>query len=304
MAVFVSGATGYIGGAIIRAYIRANIPVFGGTRSNTALPERVMPCVTGDLAAGSFALPRVDTVIHAAGLGHRRGVAPSVWQRANVDAAANLAKAAKSVGAKKFVLISTAHVHGRVAAGVVDDTSPPNPMESYAASKLAAEAAVRAEFGDCVTIIRPTAVIGPNCPGNLQLLMKCLAKGIPLPFAGIVNSRSFIHVDDLARLVLLAAGADSPALLLAAHPESISTPGLVRALGRGMNVTPRLFSLPGAALNLAATLLGRGAMWQSLSGSFVADPRAALQLGWQPAHSLAESLTQTGWYYDTTRPNA
>jgi hypothetical protein len=38
-------------------------------------------------------------------------------------------------------------------------------------------------------------------------------------------------------------------------------------------------------------------MWQSLAGSFLADPQVALQLGWAPAESLRESLIKTGQAY-------
>jgi len=302
MTVFVSGATGYIGGAVLRAFIEDGLAVLAGTRVPVALPAGATPWVTGDLAAGAILLPPVDVVIHAAGLGHRRGVAPEMWARANVEAAVNLARAASRGGAKKFILISTAHVHGRVAVGVVTETSPPNPMDEYAASKLAAEAAVRAAFEGEVTIIRPTAVIGPHCPGNLQLVMKCLAKGIPLPFGGIANQRTFVPVADLARLILLAASGETPGLILAAHPEPVSTPALVRALAEGMGVRAKLFSVPGSILGLGASLAGRSAMWQSLAGSFVARPEAALALGWRPAQNLTESLRETGRYYNTTNP--
>jgi UDP-glucose 4-epimerase len=163
---------------------------------------------------------------------------------------------------------------------------------------------MKAAFEGEVTIIRPTAVIGPHCPGNLQLVMKCLARGILLPFAGIANQRSFVPVTDLARLVVLAAGTETPGLILAAHPETISTPALVRALAEGMGVRAKLFGVPGGILGLVASLAGRAAMWQSLAGNFVARPEAALALGWRPAQSLAESLRETGRYYNTTTPTA
>jgi len=303
--VLVSGATGYIGGAIARRLAAEGATVFGGVRRAVALPDGVTPFITGDLAALDTALPAVEAVVHAAGLGHRRGVSQAVWRAANVDAAVNLAQAARQAGATRFVLVSTAHVHGRVHDGVVTDTTPPNPMDDYAASKLAAERAVAAAFGPGLTILRPVAVIGPHCPGNLQLLMTLLARGIPLPFGAIANRRSFIHVDDLARLAAsVLTAAAPPGVVLAAHPDAIATPALIRALAAGMEVKPRLLPCPPGLLAAGAGLLGRGAMWQSLAGSFVADPQAARALGWAPRGSLADGLAETGRYYNTTSPSA
>ena len=254
--------------------------------------------MTGDLAATTIDLGGFDAVVHAAGLGHRRGVAPAVWRSANVDAAVNLARLAKAAGAKRFLLISTAHVHGRVHPGIVSDDTPPNPMDDYAASKLQAEQSVAAEFGPGLSILRPVAVIGPHCPGNLQLVMKLLHRGLPLPFGAIANRRSFIDVADLARLAQAVLNAPAPPLiLLAASPDAIATPALVRALAEGMGVRAKLLNFPAPVLEAAAKMLGRAAMWQSLAGSFIANPQAASHLGWAPSKTLTESLVKTGQSY-------
>jgi UDP-glucose 4-epimerase len=229
----------------------------------------------------------------------------STWRDANVTAALNLAQAAKQAGATKFILISTAHVHGRVHDGVVSDDTAPNPMDDYAASKLEAEAQVAAIFGPGLCIIRPVAVIGPHCPGNLPLLIKLLRAGIPLPFGSIVNQRSFIDAADLASLVLAALNAPAPpGMILAAHPEPVSTPALIRALAAGLGRPARLLPCPAGFLATAAKAAGRAAMWQSLAGSFVAAPKAALSLGWSPHQSISESLMETSRYYNTTTPGA
>jgi UDP-glucose 4-epimerase len=298
MKILVTGATGYIGGAITRALAAAGMAVSGGVRRAVDLPGCVTPLVTGDLATAELPLAGVDAVVHAAGLGHRRGIEEPVWRAANVDAAVNVARQAREAGASRFVLISTAHIHGRVAAGVVTDTTPPNPMDGYAASKLQAELAVKEIFGPGLTIIRPVAVIGPHCPGNLQLLMKLLARGIPLPFGAIRNARTFIDVDDLAALMLATLqSADPPPVILAAHPDSISTPDLIRALAAGMGQNAWLPPVPPRILSAGSKILGRAALWQSLAGSFIANPQAARAIGWAPAKTLAESLAKTGAAY-------
>jgi nucleoside-diphosphate-sugar epimerase len=258
----------------------------------------ITPFVTGDLATSKASLAGFDAVVHAAGLGHRRGVAPAVWRGANVDAAVNIARLAKAAGVQRFVLISTAHVHGRVHSGIVSDTTPVNPMDDYAASKLEAERAVVDICGAGLTILRPVAVIGPHCPGNLQLLMKVLHRRLPLPFGAIANRRSFIEVTDMARLVeMVLQAASPPGLVLAASPEAISTPMLIRALAKGMGYRPKTPAFPPAILAMAAQLSGRAAMWQSLAGSFVADPREAQKMGWAPLNSLSENLINTGRSY-------
>jgi UDP-glucose 4-epimerase len=174
-------------------------------------------------------------------------------------------------------------------------------MDGYAASKLEAEARVAEIFGPGAVAVRPVAVIGPHCPGNLQLVMKLMAQHLPLPFGAIGNRRSFIAAEDLARLVVAAIMAETaPPVLLAAHKETISTPDLIRALARGMAVRPNLFACPPGLLSLAATAAGRAAMWQSLAGSFAAAPQNALALGWAPRKTLAESLAETGAAYVVT----
>ncbi len=305
MTVLVTGATGYIGGAILNCLRDSGVDVLAGVRATVSLPAGATFVLTGDLAEPGLKLPPMEAVIHAAGLGHRRGVPTATWRRANVDAAVNLARAAREAGAKRFILISTAHIHGRVHAGVVTDTTPPNPMDAYAESKLQAEHDVAAAFGPGLSIIRPVAVIGPGCPGNIQLLLKLLARGIPLPFGALQNRRSFIERGDLARIVRAVLQAPvMPESVLAAHWESISTPGLVQALAQGLGVTAKLPSWPTHGLAAAAMLLGRSAMWQSLSGDFVANPAAARALGWEPAASLAETFHATARYYNTTHRKA
>jgi UDP-glucose 4-epimerase len=301
LTVLVTGATGYIGGGILHILREAGIDVLAGVRSTASLPAGATVLLTGDLTGSGLKLPPMEAVIHAAGLGHRRGVATETWRRANVDAAVNLARAAREAGAKRFILISTAHVHGRVHQGMVTDTTPPNPMDAYAESKLQAEHDVAAAFGPGLCIIRPVAVIGPGCPGNIQLLLKLLARGIPLPFGAVQNRRSFIARDDLARIVRAALQAPAmPESMLAAHWETISTPDLIRALAQGLGTEARLPACPPHILAAASAMLGRSAMWQSLSGDFVANPAAARAMDWEPAASLAETFQETARYYNTT----
>jgi UDP-glucose 4-epimerase len=293
--IFITGAAGFVGKNLARVLADSSWVVKGGVRVAAALPDGVAPVVTGDLADAVLDFSAVDAVVHVAGLAHRRGVGPETWMRENCDAAVNVARQAKAAGVARFVFISTVGVFGRAVAGVVDEASITAPAEDYARAKLRAEAALREIYGDRLAVVRPVAVVGPHCPGNLPLVMKLLGRGVPLPFGSIRNRRSFIEVTDLARLVLAVLAAEvPPPLVLAAHPEPIGTADLVRALAKGMGVTARLLPCPAGILAAGARLAGRAAMFESLAGDFVVDPKAALALGWRPAESLAESLVKTG----------
>ncbi len=301
MRVFVSGTAGYVGGGISRHLAARGHIVLGGIRRPAKLPEGVEPCLTGDLADHAPDLTGMDAVVHAAGLAHTRTPPPGAWHRNNLLASENLAKAALAAGVKRFVLISSIGVLGRAVEGIASEATPSAPADDYAGSKLAAEVRLRALLGERLCVLRPAAIIGPGCPGNIPLLLKLLRRHVPLPFASIHNARGFIALDDLARLVELVLLAKAPPpLALAAHPEPISTPELIRALAEGMGVASNLFPFPPTLLGLAARAAGREAMWQSLAGSFAVAPRAALALGWKPAESLAETLRATARYYVTT----
>ncbi len=296
--VFVTGANGYVGGAISSALVASGFSVLGGVRNDSPQGSGIKSLVTGDLASAKLQLDGLRAVVHAAGLAHKRGVAAALWRQANVDASITVARAALAAGVERFIFISTIGVYGRSVSFTVDEASPLNPMDGYALSKLQAETSLREILGARMTIIRPAAVIGPKCPGNLQLLMKLLAKGIPLPFAAIKNQRSFIDADDLARLVVMVLNAEAaPELAIAASPETIATPQLIRLLAEGMATPARLLPVPPSVLAIGARLLGRGAMWQSLAGSFAANPKAALKLGWTPLQPLRQSLLKTGQAY-------
>lgn len=289
--VFVSGANGFIGRSLTRHLRQAGHEVIGGTRHACVLEDGITPCVTGDLADSAPDLTGVDAVIHTAGLAHSQGRTLAQMHRGNVTAAQTLARATPPKAA--FIFLSSIIVHGRACDGEVTEATLPAPEDDYARSKLAAEQALAVLLGPRLHIVRPAAVIGPHCPGNLKLLLKALHKNLPLPLASLNNQRSFIDVDDLAALLTHLLTLPAPRLILAANPEPISTPNLIRALAQGLKRPARLWPFPPMLLGLAARLLGKELMWQSLSGSLVVTPRAALALGWRPTYSLQQSLLRT-----------
>ena len=178
--------------------------------------------------------------------------------------------------------------------------SPPAPEDDYARSKWRAEDRldeISSRTGLHVVVVRMPLVYGPGVGGNFASLLRLADSGAWLPLAAIRNRRSLVHVADLAEALLLAAthpqapGRD----YIAAHPEGVSTPGLVTAIRSALGRPARLFPVPAAVLE---TRGGRGrdahkgAAPHALArgGSLRASPRSP---GSTPRLDLARGLVDT-----------
>ncbi|MBV5271797.1 MAG: NAD-dependent epimerase/dehydratase family protein, partial [Afipia sp.] len=209
MKVAVTGATGFIGRELLTRLVAAGHVAIPLVRREAGLPnERVV----GDLAAGDevrMDLRGVDAVVHLAGRAHvlreTAGDPLAEYRRINVGATERIAHASAAAGVRRVVMVSSIKVNGeRTLPGTpfrFDDT--PQPEDMYGRSKFEAEIAGREICGSVVgyTVIRPSMVYGFGARGNFERLVKLVRSGAPLPFGGLTNRRSMIHVGNLADLL-------------------------------------------------------------------------------------------------------
>ena len=185
MIIALTGATGFVGQAVLDAAAGRDISVRALTRRKQ--PERnSVNWVMGDLsdAAALEELCRgADAVIHVAGLTNSPD--PADFETANVTGTAALIAAAKSVKVKRFIFVSS------LSARQPD-------LSLYGASKARAEALVEASGLDW-TIVRPPGIYGPRDVDYFEMFRSAKWGFVPLPPRG---ASSIIHVDDLARLLL------------------------------------------------------------------------------------------------------
>ena len=248
------------------------------------------------------ALRDCRSVVHLAALAHvplgRMDDALAACRAINTVATLNLARQAAGVGVRRFVFISSIKVNGESTQPGRPFTAadPPAPQDAYAISKMEAEIGLRKiadETGMEVVIVRPPLVYGPGVKGNFAELMRWVARGIPLPLAGIDNLRSLVALDNLVDLLLRCVehpGAANQTFLVS-DGEDLSTTDLLRRLAAAMGRPSRLFPLPQSWLRGAAALIGRGDAAARLCDSLQVDMTATREaLGWTPPVGVDEGL--------------
>lgn len=299
----VTGATGFVGTALLARLLAGGWTVRGAVRSAGArLPAGVAACPAGD-ADWSAGLPGADVVFHLAARVHQmddRAADPlAEFRRVNTEATERLARAAAAAGARRLVFVSSVKVNGGERERPYDEDDAPAPGDPYGQSKREAEerlAAVARETGLEVVVLRPPLVYGPGVRANMASLLRAVQRGLPLPLGAVRNRRSLVYVENLADC-LERCGADPRAAgrtFLVSDGEDVSTPELVRRIARAFGRPARLLPVPVALLRAAAGLAGKGPAVERLAGSLAVDSsRVREVLGWTPPCSLDEGLRRT-----------
>jgi len=237
---------------------------------------------------------RDATVFHLAARVHEGGASNDAFMRDNVVKTEAIARAARAGGARRFVFLSTIKVNGEETRGKpFDAADPAHPEDAYARSKWAAERALAAIDGLERVIVRSPLVFGPGAKGNLRSLLALADTPWPLPFGAIDNRRSFVHVDDLARLLVECAARPQAVgqTILAAYREPASTARIVAEMRRSLGRPRRLFGVPARALEGLAGLAGAGEKMRRMTRSLEVDSTAASRLlAWTAQVALAPAI--------------
>lgn len=294
----VTGATGFIGRALLADLPRRGYRVRALLRRPTELPPEATSAVIGDIAAPrqmSAALAGVDIVIHSAGLAHAMSGRPEDDYRAlNTDATLALARAAAKAGARRFVFMSSIRAQsGPVADHVLTEADPPRPTDAYGRSKLAAEEGLAGLEIDWVAL-RPVLVHGRGVKGNMASLMRLAATPWPLPLGGFAGKRSLVSLDSLMEAVACVLAAPEPLrrALIVADPDPVTVGEIIAALRAGLGRRPDLFALPLVLTRPLARLAGQSEAYERLAGSLVADAAALAALGWRSPLPTREALAR------------
>lgn len=303
MKVFVTGASGFIGGALVTELLRnSSYEVSYLVRNISNKQLAGCTAVLGDLTdIPSFkdALSGHDVIIHCAGRAHimnDRAKDPlKEFRLVNTESTARLAEAGASAGVRRFIFLSSIKVNGEetTPGQPFDHKSSPRPADPYGVSKHEAEMRLR-ELPTLsaleVCIIRPTLVYGDGMKGNVRRLVRLIERGLPIPFASAKhNKRSMVHIDNLVSLIITCIQNPNAAgqTFLVSDDRDLSTAEFIGVLGNLCARPAKQVSFPLWIMHRLARSFCYDAEFKRLTGTLQVNiEHTKSVLGWKPPRHL------------------
>jgi len=299
MTILVAGGSGLVGSAIVRELKRLNQEVIGISSKDVDLLDRSKTFeYINDLRPTAI----IDSAAKVGGIGGNNSY-PVEFLSQNLQIQTNLMDAAHIAKIEKFVFLGSSCIYPKscpqpikeeyLLTGELEETN-----SAYAIAKISGIELIRSyrkEYGHKWISLMPTNLYGPNDNFNLEnghvlpvLIRKfveaqrtnaeeVIAWGTGTPL------REFLHVEDLARAVLLCLDKyDDARHINIGTAEEISIKNLAEKIADKVGFKGKIVwnkNKPDGTIRK------------------VLDNRRILDLGWKPIISLDEGLTKTiDWY--------
>lgn len=293
--VLVTGANGMTGSHLCRELLKVGARVRGLVRSTSQLDNLLdiredLELVVGDVTEPPSlfrALKGVDYCFHSAAMVSVVGAleASDMTIQVNAVGAHNVAWAAMKSGVKKMLHISTCHVYGDQAEYPIQETAPPRPIGTYAASKFSGEILVRSlvSQGFPVVFSRSFAKFGPGQSTKFLIpnIISQLLDGQEVRLGDPRPTRDYSYIVDIVRgyILMLEKGRSGEIYHLSSGEE--------RAVSELFKRIAELCSVPSRPVWNQHTR-PIDAMRQAGDST-----KARRELGWEPQVPLEEGLRLT-----------
>jgi dihydroflavonol-4-reductase len=263
MTAFVTGGSGFVGGAVIRALTDRGSEVRALARSATAagiVAGLGAEPVAGDLADRSAlanAMRGCDVVFHVAGVNRMCPRDPADLYATNVDGAATTIHAAADAGVARVVLTSSSATIGEPAGTVGREDTPHRGsfLSHYERSKFLGERAARASAEDRgieLVVVNPSSVQGPGrTTGSATILLRAARARTTVL---LDTTFSIVDVDDCAVGHVLAASDGVPGERYLLTGAWVTMRSAIEMLRRASGRPWRVVWIPRSIVRAAAPL--------------------------------------------------
>jgi nucleoside-diphosphate-sugar epimerase len=285
MNVFMTGATGYIGSAVVQRLLAGGHSVTGLARSDESALKLARAGVTpqkgdlGDLEILRAAASAADGVIHA-------GMSHDDWSRMDEaferdQLAVDTMLEALAGSDKPFIYTSGSGVLVDTGADLADESAPTS-SEGTIARRVSAESAVleAAKSSVRTIVLRPGLVYGHGGSGVVHMMIGMAREaGHGRTVGQGQNAWSAVHIEDLADAYVRALTSAPPGTLLhVASGEPVEMRALAGALSRGLGQSGDVEGWP-----LSEARQQLGVLADGLAAEKRIDAsRARHVLGWNP----------------------
>jgi UDP-glucose 4-epimerase len=298
MRVLVTGSSGFLGAAVVRALLARGDTAIGfdtQARQSGSADGRLVQ-VTGDITDSKRVTQTVaahapDAVIHCAAIVSVLSSVTSPMQivRVNIEGSLNVFEAMRLGNVKRCIHISSEEAYGAFRADKIDETHPLDPVMPYGICKAAVEQfgrTYRDLHGLEVINLRPSWVYGPGLPRDRipKNLIDAALAGRKLHIAsGADSAIDHTYVDDAVAAILTAL--DHPHHRYDAYNvgsgAAVSVSDLI-AIVRDL--------VPGAALSVGPGPYRHGDRIEIVKKGALDVSRAAAEFGWRPRFDIRAGL--------------
>ncbi|MEM8898350.1 MAG: GDP-mannose 4,6-dehydratase [Bacteroidota bacterium] len=308
--IFVTGAEGFIGSHLVTHLLEKGYQVKALIMYNSfnqigwlkdISQHKNLTLISGDIR-DPFLMQKViegsDAIIHLAALisiPHSYD-APSSYVHTNVQGTLNVLEAARQLGNRKVLTISSSEVYGSAQYTPIDEAHPLVAQSPYSATKIAAEKLTESYYHSYqlpCCIIRPFNTYGPRQSVRAiipAVITQLLGEERKLKVGNLFPTRDFVFVKDTVRAIETILVHDS-------------------CIGKALNISSGKETSIGELIIMIASVMGKDDTLPEQTDSrmraketevdrLVGNSQKLFELtGWKVEHNLEQGIMETlDWF--------